>query len=215
MINLPKPSFRHYLSQVPAPVRKKSQKWAPTVAALFLTTFFIIFAIRPTVITISELLAEIKAREELSQKLRTKVDQIFAAQALYNQIYDRLYLLDQTLPTNPDFARFSQALEGNRLEANLTLKTLNYSSIVLTEKTSQGSTKESQNFIFSSGLTGNYPNLKALLDNIFHQRRIVYIDNLKISQAKNNQDQEGPANLPLIISLNGKAFYLGYEQNKE
>ncbi|KUK79451.1 MAG: hypothetical protein XD95_0374 [Microgenomates bacterium 39_7] len=215
MIDLPKPSFRYYLSQIPTPVRKKSQKWAPTVATLFLTTFFIIFAIRPTVITIFELLAEIKAREELNQKLGTKIDQIFAAQTLYNQIYDRLYLLDQALPTNPDFAHFSQTLEGNRLETNLALKTLNYSSIVLTEKTDRGPAKENQNFIFSSDLAGGYPNLKNLLDNIFHQRRIVYIDSLKISQAKNKQDEEETTNLPLTISLNGKAFYLGYEQNEE
>ena len=64
MINLPKTSYRHYLSQIPIPVREKTQKWAPTAAAIFLVTFFVIFAIKPTIATIAELLAEIKAREE-------------------------------------------------------------------------------------------------------------------------------------------------------
>lgn len=212
MINLPKVSYRHYLSQIPTPVREKTQKWAPTVAAIFLVTFFVIFAIKPTIATIAELLAEIKAREELNQQLDNKISQIFAAQSLYNQVYDRLYLLDQALPTNSEFTRFSQTFEGGRLEAGLDLNTLNYSSIILTEKkNSKAPARENQEFKFSTGLTGYYPNLKTFLEDLFNQRRIIYVNSLKISQGKTNQEQEKVDNLPLVITIDGKTFYLNSE----
>ena len=212
MINLPKTSYRHYLSQIPIPVREKTQKWAPTAAAIFLVTFFVIFAIKPTIATIAELLAEIKAREELNQQLDNKISQIFAAQNLYNQVYDRLYLLDQALPTNSEFTRFSQTVEGGRLEAGLGLNTLNYSSIVLTEKKNpKAPAKENQEFKFSTGLRGHYLNLKTFLEDLFNQRRIIYVNSLKISQGKANQEQERADNLPLVITINGKTFYLNNE----
>ena len=211
MVNLPKVSYRYYLSQIPIPVREKGRKWVPTAATIFLTAFFIVFAIRPTIITIAELLAEIKAREELNQKLEKKIDQILAAQDFYSQIYDRLFLLDQALPTNPEFAYFSQTLESNRIEANLNLETLNYSSIVLTEKADSKTTKENQEFDFTTGLVGYYPNLKSFLESLFRQRRIIYVNSLKIDQKQKNQDQIQPGTPPLTITIDGKAFYLGNE----
>lgn len=213
MINLPKLSYRNALSQIPIPVREKSRKWASTIATLFLTTFFIAFAIRPTVITIAELLAEIRAREELNQKLQEKIEQIMVAQKLYNQIYPRLYLLDQALPTNPKFAYFSQTLESNRIEANLNLETLNYSSIVLTEMADTKTEEKNQEFVFTTGLSGRYHDLKSFLENLFNQRRIIYINNLKIDQKQNNQqgEQAQADILPLTITIDGEAFYLGSE----
>jgi len=209
MISLPKLSYRYYLSQIPLPVRKTGQKWGPTVGAILLITFFIIFAIKPTVVTIVELLAEIKGREELNQQLEKKITQIVTAQTLYNQIYDRLYLLDQALPDNPDFAYFSQNLEGNRLKSDLTLSTLDYSSIVLTQKKAAKATAESeksQEVSFITDLDGYYPNLKTFLENIFSQRRIIYISNLEISQNKNALLEEQVS--PLIITIDGETFYL-------
>jgi Tfp pilus assembly protein PilO len=209
MISLPKLSYRYYLSQIPLPVRKTSQKWGPTVGALLLVAFFIIFAIKPTVVTIVELLAEIKGREELNQQLEEKIAQIITAQTLYNQVYDRLYLLDQALPGNPDFAYFSQSLEGNRLKADLALSTLNYSSIVLTQKKTVRTTEseKSQEVSFITDLDGYYPNLKTFLENIFNQRRIIYLSNLEISPNKAAllEDQI----LPLVITIDGETFYLG------
>lgn len=210
MISLPKLSYRYYLSQIPAPVRKTSQKWGPTIGAILLIAFFVVFAIKPTVVTIVELLAEIEAREELNQQLEKKINQIIAAQTLYNKIYDRLYLLDQALPANPEFAYFSQNLEGNRLNADLTLSTLNYSSIILTQKKAAEATtspEESQEVSFATGLSGYYPNLKIFLEDIFNQRRIIYINSLKIEQNKTGLTEE--QTLPLIITIDGKAFYLG------
>lgn len=213
MTNLPKTAFRYRLSEIPKPVREKTQQWAPTVAAIFLIAFFVIFAIRPTIVTISELLAEIKAREELNEKLSVKINQILTAQTLYNQIYDRLYLLDQALPDNSEFAQFSQTVESARLENNLNLKALNYAAIILTEKENQKTTgQENQDFSFSAGLEGYYPNLKSFLETLFNQRRIVYIDSLKISQEKKTENKETTEeNLPLTIAINGKTFYLNNE----
>lgn len=213
MINLPKAAFRYRLSEIPKPVQEKAQQWAPTAVAIFLIAFFVIFAIKPTIVTISELLAEIKAREELNQKLSTKIDQIFTAQSLYNQIYDQLYLLDQALPDNSEFAQFSQTLEGVRLENNLNLKTLNYAAIVLTEKEKpKAAGQENQDFSFSAGLEGYYPNLKDFLKALFNQRRIIYINSLKINQEKKAKDKETTEeNLPLTIAIDGKTFYLNSE----
>ena len=199
-------SYRRFLTKIPQPIKEKGKDYASATAAIFLTAFLIVFAIKPTVITIAGLLGEIKAREKDNQKLQQKIDQIISAQIAYTQIYNQSVLVDQALPENPQFAPLIQQIEAERILTNLELTELNYSPIVLTGKTEQKTEKESnlQEINFSASMQGRYPNFKNFLKESFNYRRIIHIDNLDIQQPQNQQEEING----LIISLKGNAFYL-------
>jgi len=199
-------SYRRFLTKIPQPIKEKGKDYASVTAAIFLTAFLVVFAIKPTAITIAGLLGEIKAREKTNQKLQQKIDQIIAAQIAYTQIYDQLVLIDQALPENPQFAPLIRQIEAERILTNLELTELNYSPIVLTGKTEQKTEKESnlQEINFSASMQGRYPDFKNFLKENFNYRRIIHINNLNIQPPQNLQEEINS----LIISLKGNAFYL-------
>ena len=199
-------SYRGFLTKIPQPIREKGKDYASATAAIFLTAFLVVFAIRPTAITIAGLLGEIKVREKTNQELQQKIDQIVAAQIAYTQIYDQLVLVDHALPENPQFASLIRQIEAKRIVTNLELTELNYSSIVLTDKTKQKTEEESnlQEINFSASMQGHYPDFKSFLKENFDYRRIIHINNFDIQQTKNQQKETNS----LIISLKGNAFYL-------
>jgi len=199
-------SYRRLLTKIPQPIREKGKKTASATAAIFLIAFLVVFAIRPTAITIAGLLGEIKAREETNQKLQQKIDQIISAQIAYTQIYNKLALIDQALPENPQFAPLIRQIEAERILADLELTELNYSSIVLSDKTEQETEKESspREINFSASMQGHYPDFKNFLKENFNYRRIIHISNLDIQPPQNQQGEIDS----LIISLKGNAFYL-------
>ena len=193
-------SFRYYLSHIPKPIKKKVKNATPTTLAILLTVFFLIFAIRPTVLTIVELVAEIETRRQIEEDLQGKLNQIMTAQKEYNQIYDKLYLADQALPSNPEFASFARRLEGERCLANLQLDSLNYSQIILTKKKDVAAGDSIIDF--STSLEGKFFDIKIFLQRLFEQRRITYIDSLKIEQFAKKDESKG-----LQVDLEGKTFY--------
>jgi len=199
-------SYRRFLTKIPQPIRKKGKDYASATAAIFLTAFLVVFAIKPTAITIAGLLGEIKVREKTNQELQQKIDQIITAQIAYTQIYDQLALIDHALPENPQFASLIRQIEAKRILTNLELTELNYSSIVLTGKTKQKTEKESnlQEINFSASMQGHYPDFKSFLKENFNYRRIIHINNFDIQQPKSQQEETDS----LIISLKGNAFYL-------
>jgi len=205
MITFPS-SYRRFLTKIPQPIKEKGKETASATTAIFLTAFLVVFAIKPTAITIAGLLGEIKAREETNQKLQQKIDQIISAQIAYTQAYNQLVLVDQTLPENPQFAPLIRQIEAKRILTNLELTELNYSSIVLTGKTEQKTEEESnlREINFSASMQGLYPDFKSFLSENFNYRRIIHINNFDIQQPKNQQEEINS----LIISLKGNAFYL-------
>jgi len=198
-------SYRGFLTKIPQPIREKGKDYASVTAAIFLTAFLVIFAIKPAVITIAGLLGEIKAEEKAIKKLQQKIDQIITAQIAYTQVYDQLALIDQALPENPQFAPLIQQIEAQRILTNLELTDLNYSSIVLTGKSEQKTEKESnpQEINFSASMQGHYPDFKNFLKENFNYRRIIHINSLDIQQPQSQQEEINS----LIISLKGTAFY--------
>jgi len=197
--------YRQYLNKIPVPIKEKGRDYASATAAILMSIFFLIFAIKPTVVAIAELLGEIKAREDINQQLQEKINQIIAAQRNYNRFYPYFQYVDQALPTNTEIAYFVQHLEANRNLSNLELDGLNYSPIPLTE-TNPKKDSEAKDIPFTAEMKGDYPNIKTFLEKMAQYRRITYIDKIEMSLNKQQKEEESPL-LPLTISINGKTFY--------
>ncbi len=67
--------------------------------SIFTIIFFAVFAIKPTLTTMSDLVKEIEDKQKLNKQMQQKVTALATAQTEYEKFQDQFYLLDQSLPT--------------------------------------------------------------------------------------------------------------------
>ena len=80
---------------------RKLRKTFELAATFILISFFLFFAIKPTALTISALIGDIKSKELLSREMRNKITEVISAQDLFSQVQERYSLVDSCLPALP------------------------------------------------------------------------------------------------------------------
>lgn len=169
-----------------------------TGAFLTLATisFFTLFALRPTFLTIADLWADIKQKREVSEKLNAKIQQLSQAQASYSQIAPRLYLIDEALPRQANFSFLTSNLERAVSQNQASFTGLTFEEINLDE-----AERGLQEVGFQVSLEGRFESLKGFLKEIFSLRRIIQSSRLALTK---NTDKEKP---PLILSVQLTSFF--------
>lgn len=164
---------------------------------LFTISFFVIVAIRPTLLTIANLTKEIKDKKELNKEMTEKIKSIVAAQQAYANNIDALPLLNEALPERSEFPKLAYFLEQSALSSGVTLKSISFGKI--DEEKKEG---DIANILsFNLAVEGEYPKLKNFLLDLEQSRRIAKIDTVSFGIIK----KEGTNNLSLTLS--GIVFY--------
>lgn len=69
----------------------------------FLISFFLFFAIKPTALTISSLVGEIKSKETINTQMKGKIDNLIQSQEAYSLAQGRYQIIESSLPSRPGF----------------------------------------------------------------------------------------------------------------
>lgn len=193
--------------------KKKARVYTGIVLSILAVAFFLFFAIRPTLVTITSLLKEIKDKREIAEQLEDKINALNSAQIEYQRIEKDLYLIDESLPVNADVSLLLRQLEALARKNNVALGPIQFEETILKgeevtpanktkKKTEVGEAAQSVNF--SLAVAGNYNQLKSFLGALTRLRRLVLVDAFAFQTGKK---EEG-----LVLSLNAKAYYLIKEQ---
>jgi Tfp pilus assembly protein PilO len=170
---------------------------------IFTICFFLVVAIRPTLVTIARLNREIRDKKEANQKMQAKINSIIAAQDEYAQKLDLLPLLEEALPERSEFPRLASFIERLASENGAVLKSLTFNQIGQVGKDkNKAVSSETGSLEFSLNVSGSYPNLKAFLAKLEDSRRIIKIDKTAFSQVKEEEGSE------LVLYLSGQALFL-------
>jgi len=179
--------------------KKKARVYTGIIFSLLMIAFFGFFAIRPTLITISGLLKEIKDKKELVNQMDQKIDNLTNAQANYSQIKNNLYLVDQSLPQDPTLSVLIKQLEVLAQRSSVSLDSVRFSKTNLQGKVEK---KEKQTVSFSLALSGNYQNLKQFLNSLDTLRRVISVESFALKSK-----MEGEIQL-LALTINVQAHFL-------
>jgi hypothetical protein len=152
-----------------------------------LISFFAFFAIKPTVLTISLLLGDIKSKELLNQELKTKINDVIAAQDLYSQVQEKYSLIESSLPVNPHFFQATTQVLASSQKQQLFLNKVDY----LVSEPNYFSTSISTSSSFLSAIT--------IVSDLLQNRRLIDLDNISFSLDKNILNQKIYLNLPIKI----------------
>jgi len=196
--------YRRYFIGLGALYKKKQARvYTGIVLTIFTVAFFGFFAIRPTLVTISGLFKEIKDKKEVVKQMDEKIADLTKAQINYSQIEDELYLVDQSLPLDPDLASLMKQLESLARTNSVTLESVQYDKINLLGEAEK---EEGQKAAFTLSLSGNYADLKQFLYSLDNLRRIILVDGFSFSTKTEEEIQI------LMLNVTAKAYYLTKNQ---
>jgi len=186
--------------------RKKTRVYTEVVLSFLTATFFLFFAIKPTLVTITSLVKEIKDQQLVNQKLGEKIQALTQAQQEYARAEANLYLVNQALPQTANLSIFAKELEVLARTANITLEAIQFESINLKGKLSETKNEALTPTVnFKLGALGNYLELKNFLHLVTSLRRLVSVTSFSFSQDKKEEKI-------MNLSLSAQAHFLETEE---
>jgi Tfp pilus assembly protein PilO len=183
------------------PVAKVSLEVIFSIVAVL---FFAIFAIRPTLQTMSELIKEIEDKRVLDEQLGQKIASLSTAQSQYQLYSQQFYLLDEALPKTAQLNHSLQVVEKIASDNGLVIQSINTSSVPeeLVEATALTANRET--LTFNVDVAGDYLNIRQFIEDLINSRRLMIVDQVSFSMGSSRNQR----NLNAIIRVN-----LPYYQN--
>ncbi len=163
-------------------VRKKQEnqrflKSLEITATFVLIIFFLIFAIRPTALTISSLVGEIKSKQILKTQLKTKIDKVVAAQEVFSEVQEHYQIVNDSLPDTPQFYQAANQIQKSGQDAGLNISTLQYGF--------QNNSKKSIDpnvgiYTISLNIEGQFNSAVKLVSELLKNRRLININSIGV-----------------------------------
>jgi len=182
--------------------------------SLVTISFFGIFALRPTLLTISQLVVEIKSKKETIALMDTKINNLKNAQEILLQETNRIPLLDTSVFSAPKPDVVARQFEGLANKHAVNIQTLSFDKMVLvgnsittiTSKELKPLPESSGVMNVSIGVTGSYQGLYPFLKDVENLRIPIQIDTFEIGSKKSEEETV----LTLVVSA--RIPYLGNQE---
>lgn len=185
--------------------------WATSlwvILSLILLIVLVIMALRPTLVTISSLVGQIKQQEEVSQKLDEKILSVRRALDEADKVKGKLYLLNNALPNDPLWEMLADELRGIATDSGLILTSIIVDKIPLAHN-EPGPVGSVQAKLlvpdkvlpvkFTMTATGGYDQIMDAVAKVQKMSRVIMISTVGIELNKTNG---------LDLTVSGQAGYL-------
>jgi Tfp pilus assembly protein PilO len=162
--------------------------------------FFGLFAIRPTLLTMSDLIKEIEDKRKIDAQFSQKIAALSTAQGEYLLLQDQLTLLNQALPSSPEFMYSIKLIEKTASERRLPITNLSVQEIPNEVPDGQDApaTKLERIMIpVSVGVTGEYPVIRSWLSDLNGLRRSIVVESVSFA----TNEERGTSQLKATINL--------------
>lgn len=176
--------YQKYLLNIMALYKQRPDLKAYLELLLSIATIgvFVIFAIKPTLVTIADLIIKINTLQQTSDAMDTKIKNLGIAQTLYNANGDKITLLnEQAVPANPNVAAYVRQTEGLTKKNNISTVSVSVDTSPLVAATGSGTINVTET------LTGAYGDLASFLKDVELLRRPTFIDKLDIVSFNSGQ----------------------------
>lgn len=193
--------YSRYFTYI-APITKLPiiKTYGTTIFTLFMIAIFIFFAIKPTVETITVLQKQLSDYKEVLEKINQKSNNLALGIENYKKLSetDNLKKIQTAIPENIDLRTFVQSLEDTALINQATISGLQLQPLSVETENSNVKTLSSMDFTFN--VSGSYPNLLLILEQLKATPRLISIDRVLLNHT--------PETNSLLMSITGKAYYL-------
>lgn len=197
---------KYYRSLEPMLLKPKNKMYSTVIFFFLVVALFGWYAIRPTIQTIIYLRREIIDKKEVNQKMDEKIQSLIAAQALMESNQQRLSLIEDAVPKNPEAIILVKQLRDTALIAGASISAIQVSSVPVTstQTTAQKTTQTVNHVTFPITITieGSYQTLMSFLQTLGSMRRVILIDSLTFSPNKKVGSNPGTSVIQLVLQTN-------------
>lgn len=191
--------YRHYFGRIYHFYEKPAAKVSlALLLTVFTTIFFAVFAIRPTLVTIAELLRTIKDRREVLEKLERKASALATAQQEFATSQEAIGRLNQAIPEESQVSEWLTQVEGvaamsGRPISGLTVDDFEYGPVPASGSYSEQRMKVT--------ISGDYVTLNKMLKEIVNLPRLITADMVTISPVDQSENEGEVGGLSMDLDL--------------
>lgn len=166
------------------------------IFSLVALSFFGIFAIGPTITTVSKLQKQYEEDSKALQALKTKIGALQNLSSEYLNLEDDLTVIDEAIPQSPKIAELSRQIETLTINNDLIVQRLDtglmelYPALETQDKLYELS--------FSVSVTGKESDVNDFIFELINMQRIISIDRLTTGKQGDNS---------FSADISGKAFF--------
>ena len=206
--------YREFFLNIAALYRKNQdlRMFLEVLLSLVTISFFTFFALKPTLVTVTELYKNIQTKQDLVNKMDTKIQNISAAQAIFDSEVARISFTQNSVPDLASPETFVRQIEGLAITNSVNLLGVSVGQVLLVGEEKKASTsvtditplpEGAKALTFSVSVNGAYPALSRFLSELENLRRPIKIDNTGLTSAQTEQGSE------LVLLISGRVPYLG------
>jgi len=205
--------YREFFLNISSFYKQRADLRAFLEIILSLTTIiiFLLFALKPTALTIISLLQEIKNKQETVATLDQKLTNLNTAQDVFSQNQAAVTVLDSAIGTSPQPDLVMQQLEGLASKDSVSILGATVGQVILVGKipAKKNSTdlkplpNGANEMSLSLSIKGSYPNLIAFVSDLENLRVVTKIDTLTINSTINDAGQT------IIAVIGGRVPFIG------
>jgi len=168
--------YQKYLLNIVALYKQRPdlKAYLELILSLLTIILFVVLALKPTAITIIDLLNKIKSLEDTNNQLQTKINNLATAQGFYNLNQDKIQLLSVAVPNGSEVSTYVRQVEGAIAKENIKNVNMSVDEVKLAQAT------ESGNISVSMTTSGDYSNLIQFVKDLESLRRPSFISKLDI-----------------------------------
>lgn len=189
---------RKYLATIhllPDLRKKKSKEYLQVIFTFVALIIAAVFAINPTLTTISDLQREVSDANDVNQQLQTKINHLSQLNVQYNGLQTILPQIFETIPRTDEAHMFLAEMQGVLGLHHLTLTNIAANPAAATDSTNPAINVVSIQVTAS----GSYQDIRDFLSDVVTIQRIFTPQTIIISKVENKAG--------LLLTLNGNVYY--------
>ena len=183
---------------------RKFVKYVEISATFILITFFLVFALRPAIITISTLRGDIESKKLIREELHSKIDKVILAQDLFSQVQERYQVVNSSLPDRPNYYDAATIIQqiGQKYEISPESLSFNLDTVTLEEQ------PNIRTYTVSIGVNGPFSNAANLASEVLKNRRTDYISSINfVGNNTQNSGSTAPTSASSVATKFSTTFY--------
>lgn len=186
------------------------------VMSLFLMAIFVVFALRPTLLSIVNLKKTIDESKKVLQQLETKVSYLQKASSQLEKLKPLVPAINASTPTSGAmYSPLTLALEEIAYQTNVVLESESLGSTLLYSRILSPFTPSKNQKIIdlpvNMKVSGTYPDVTGFLNKLLKMERIIAVDNITITKQAGTKT----AAVNVTINISGNAYYMADELQLE
>ena len=151
--------------------------------------FFAIFAIQPTLKTMTELVKEIEDKRALSEKMDQKIASLSTAQSQYQLYNDQFFLLEEAIPRSASLVESLKIIEKLASENNLIIESINLSDVPDDLEVAGSDNAQRTILTFNVDVAGGYLDMSSFVEALMNSRRMLIVDQINFSLTNSQVNQ--------------------------